>query len=147
MKLRDVTVDGWLYEEIEIGDSASIEKTLSESDVYNFAGIIGDFNVAHVNAEHSKGNRFGKRIAHGALVSALISTVIGMKLPGEGCLYVSQNSKFVKPTFFGDTLKATCTVIEKDPVKKRIKMETRVVKADGTTVLVGEAVVLPKSKE
>jgi len=60
---------------------------------------------------------------------------------------VSQNSKFVKPTFFGDTLKATCTVIEKDPVKKRIKMETRVVKADGTTVLVGEAVVLPKSKE
>lgn len=141
---RDPSVDGFTLEELSIGDKAYIEKTISEHDVYSFAGATGDFNVAHINAERSKENRFGVRIAHGALTAGLISTVVGMKLPGEGCLYISQYSKFVKPVMIGDTIKAEVEVIDKLIEKNRVVLKATCTNQRGEVVLAGEAIMMPK---
>ena len=76
---------------ITVGQSASFSKTISEYDVYGFAGIVGDYNSVHVNKIEAKNSIFGERIAHGMLVASLISTVLGMKLPGPGTVYLEQN--------------------------------------------------------
>lgn len=97
---------------LEIGQTDSFSKTISEMDVYGFAGIVGDFNPVHINEEVAKTSIFGKRIAHGMLVGSLISTVLGTKLPGEGTIYLEQNLKFKKPVFLGDTVTATVRVVD-----------------------------------
>ena len=130
------------YNELSIGDSAYFEKTISENDVYLFAGIIGDFNPAHINKTYAEGTRFGKRIAHGMLSGSLFSTVIGMKLPGEGSIYLGQSLDFKAPVYFGDTVKATVTVSEKME-KGRVKLECVATNQDGIVVIEGEALVLP----
>jgi len=130
------------YDELNVGDSASFEKTIAETDVYQFAGIIGDFNPAHINARHAEGTKFGKRIAHGMLSGSLFSTVFGTKLPGEGSIYLSQSLNFVAPVFLGDTVKATVTVKEKLE-KGRVKFDCVAENQDGTAVVTGEAILLP----
>ncbi|MDR1796399.1 MAG: MaoC family dehydratase [Clostridiales Family XIII bacterium] len=130
------------YDELNIGDSATFEKTITETDVYGFAGIIGDFNPAHVNARKMAGTKFGQRIAHGMLSGSLFSTIFGTKLPGEGSIYLSQSLNFLAPVFFGDTILATVTVKEKLE-KGRVKFECTAAKEDGTVVVSGEAVLLP----
>jgi 3-hydroxybutyryl-CoA dehydratase len=130
------------YDEMSVGDSASFEKTISESDVYGFAGIIGDFNPAHVNQRYAEQTRFGARIAHGMLTGSLFSTVFGTQLPGPGAIYLSQSLKFLAPVLFGDTVCATVTVAEKLE-KGRVRFECSATKADGTVVVTGEAVLLP----
>jgi len=129
------------YTELNIGDQASFEKTVSETDVYLFAGITGDFNPAHVNERTAKETRFGTRIAHGMLSAGFISTVLGMKLPGEGTIYLSQELNFVAPVIIGDTVKAEVTVTEKLE-KGRVKLKTTCTKQDGTVVLEGCALVI-----
>ena len=127
---------------IKIGDSASFSKTITETDVYNFAGIVGDFNPAHINTQYSENSILGKRIAHGMLVGSFISTVLGMYLPGSGTIYLEQSLKFVKPVFLGDTIKATVNVseiINKD--KGIFKLATQVSNQDGLVVVDGFAVV------
>ena len=126
----------------EAGQSASFSKTVTESDVYLFAGISGDFNPVHVNAEYAKTAMFKKPIAHGMLTASFISTVLGTKLPGPGAIYAKQDLKFLAPVFFGDTLTATCTVKEFIEEKKRIIMDCVVVNQDGTKVLTGEAMLV-----
>lgn len=132
-----------------ISDSAYMSKTISESDVYLFAGITGDFNSAHVNKEASKNGMFGERIAHGILVTGLISAVIGMKLPGEGTIYLEQDSKFLKPVKIGDTVTAKVCVIEIINEEKRIlKLDTIVENQNAEEVIVGYAIVkAPAEKE
>ena len=137
------------YDEFEIGDTASVTKTVTEADVTLFAGITGDFNPLHVNEEFAKSTQFGKRLVHGCFSSGLISAVIGMKLPGPGALYGSQAVKFVKPVFIGDTLTAKATVIEKftKPSKKNtelkfLKLQTDVYNQDDVKVTEGEATVI-----
>ena len=88
----------------KIGDTAEFSKTISEFDIYQFAGITGDLNPIHVNEEYAKRTRFGKRIAHGMLVSSFICTVLGMKLPGVGTIHIGQELKFIKPVYIGDTI-------------------------------------------
>lgn len=128
---------------IKIGDSATFTKTVTEADVVNFAGICGDFNPAHVNDEEAKKGMFGRRIAHGMLSAGFISTVLGTELPGTGTIYMGQELRFVKPVFFGDTVTATCTVIERNEEKNRLKMETIVTNQDGERVITGFATVMP----
>ena len=94
------------YAEIELGESASISKMISEADIVNFAGIIGDFNPVHVNPEYAKTTMFGERIAHGMLTASFISTLVGCCLPGVNALYLSQEVKFVRPVKIGDTITA-----------------------------------------
>ena len=101
-------------QQLKLGDSASHSKTISETDVYLFAGITGDLNPAHVNESVASASRFGGRIAHGILSAGLISAVLAMQLPGPGTIYLGQELKFTKPVRFGDTVTATCTVSEID---------------------------------
>ena len=131
-----------IYDEISVGDSASFEKTISESDVYLFAGITGDLNPAHVNQRYAEAGKFGARIVHGMLTGSFFSTVFGTKLPGEGAIYVSQTLNFVAPVRIGETVKASVTVAEK-LAKGRIKFDCVATTADGTIVVTGEAVLLP----
>ena len=123
-----------------IGQEAAFSKTITESDVYNFAGICGDFNPVHVNRIQAEKSVFGKQVVHGALVSAFISTVLGMYLPGPGTIYMKQTSKFMKPVFIGDTITAVVRIVNIDERKKAI-LQTNVMNQDNVLVLCGEAVV------
>ena len=112
------------YEDIQIGDKASFTKTVSESDVYQFAGITGDFNPIHINSEYAKQTMFKERIVHGILTTGFISTVIGTKLPGPDTIYLSQKVDFKAPVKIGDTLTAEVEVLEKKDRKKIIFLRT-----------------------
>lgn len=127
---------------IEVGNKAEFGKTISESDVYMFAGITGDMNPIHINSIEAEKSFVGKRIVHGALVSGLISSVIGMQLPGPGTIYMEQNSKFVKPVFFGDTVVAKVEVSEILNLEKGIiRLSTKVYNQNGELVVDGYAIV------
>lgn len=134
-------------EQIKIGQSASFGKTITETDVYMFAGITGDQNPAHVNEEYAKGTMFKGRIAHGMLGASLISAVLAMQLPGPGTIYLKQDVKFLAPVRFGDTITATCTVKEKIAEKNRLVLDCAVVNQDGVKVIVGEATVMPPANK
>ncbi len=130
------------YDEIKVGDTATFTKTISETDIYLFAGVTGDLNPVHVNEEYAKGTMFKKRIAHGFLVGGLISTVLGTKLPGPGTIYMSQTMQFRAPVYIGDTITAKVEVIEKNDEKFRIKFKTECLNQEGKVVLSGEALVM-----
>jgi 3-hydroxybutyryl-CoA dehydratase len=117
---------GYYLEDLDIGMSASYAKTISESDVYTFAGISGDNNPVHINEEYAKTTPFGGRIVHGMFSAALISTVAGTRLPGPGCIYVDQQISFKAPVHIGDTACATLTVTEIDARRKRVICRTDV---------------------
>ena len=127
----------------QVGQSASVTKTITETDVYLFAGITGDLNPAHVNETYAAGTRFKHRIAHGMLSAGLISAVLGTQLPGPGTIYMGQELRFVKPVFIGDTVTATCTVTERIVEKNRLKLETIVTNQKGDQVITGTATVMP----
>lgn len=131
-----------IYDEINIGDSACFAKTITETDVYGFAGITGDFNPAHMNRQYAEASSFKRQIVHGMLVGSLFSTAFGTKLPGEGSIYISQEVKFIAPVFFGDTITATVTVAEKLE-KGRVRFDCTAANQDGTVVVKGSAVLLP----
>ena len=136
---------GKTYDELEIGQEAGFSKTISESDVYLFAGVSGDFNPLHVNEQYAKTTRFKTRIAHGVLPQSLIAPVLGMKLPGLGSVAVEIRTRFKAPTFFGDTITATARVAEKLPEKRWVRMELSWTNQEGIVVAEGEAVVIPPS--
>ncbi len=128
--------------EFKAGQRASISKTITEADVYGFAGITGDFNPLHVDAEYARRSRFGERIAHGMLTAGLISTVLGMRLPGPGAVYLSQSLKFLKPVKFGDTVTAAAEVAAYRQDKRVLTLRTSCTNQDGETVAEGESVLL-----
>lgn len=132
------------FAEIQVGDKASMSKTVSEYDVYGFAGITGDFNPVHVNAEFAKTTMFKDRIAHGMLSAGLISAVLGTALPGVNTIYMGQELSFKAPVMFGDTITATVEVVEKIEAKNRLILRTTVTKQDGTLVVDGKATVIKK---
>ena len=134
---------GITISEMKVGDSASFTKTVSEHDVYTFAGLSGDFNPAHVNEVEAQKGMFGKRIAHGMLSAGFISTVLGTLLPGPGTIYMGQELRFTKPVFFGDTITATATVVELIPEKNRAKLETVCTNQNGEVLISGFATVMP----
>ena len=131
-----------MSEKIAVGQSASFSKTITESDVYTFAGLTGDLTPAHINEEYAKNTRFGGRIAHGILSAGLISAVIGMQLPGPGTIYMGQTLKFLSPVHIGDTVTAQVTVTSLDEVRRRAVLETTCVNQEGTVLISGEAKVL-----
>ena len=135
------------YEDIELGETASITKMISEADVVNFAGIIGDFNPLHVNPVYAKDSMFGERICHGMLTASFISTLVGCGIPGRNGLYLSQEVKFVKPVKIGDTITATAEVIEKIDAKRRIVMHTVIKNQRDEVVVDGKAVVMVMKKK
>lgn len=130
-------------QEMKIGDHASVTKTVSETDVYLFAGITGDLNPAHTNEVAASKTMFKTRIAHGMLGAGFISAVLGMYLPGPGTIYMGQELKFTKPVHIGDTVTATATVEEIILEKNRVVLDTTVVNQDGEVVIKGKATVMP----
>lgn len=108
------------------GQTASFSKTISEYDVYQFAGITGDFNEVHLNQIKAEKSIFKNRVAHGMLISSFVSTVLGMYLPGPGTIYLKQSLKFCKPVYIGDTITAIVTIREIQHEKKRAILDTRV---------------------
>ena len=136
----------YTYDEIEIGQTASVAKTISEYDIYAYAGITGDFNPAHINAAYAEGTFFKERIAHGMLTASFVSTVLGMYLPGPGAVFISNSIDFLAPVRIGDTITTTCEVIEKME-KGRVKLASKVTNQRGELILTGESVVsVPKAK-
>lgn len=133
---------GKTMKELKIGESASFQKTISESDVYLFAGISGDINPAHINEEYMRDSRFKGRIAHGLLTASMISAVLGTKLPGPGTIYLGQELKFLAPVMIGDTVKATAEVIDLIPETNRVILSTVCTNQLGRTVISGQATVL-----
>lgn len=136
-------MQGKTIAELEVGHQAEFAKTVSESDVYLYAGISGDLNPAHVNEVYAGQSMFQGRIAHGILSGGFISAVIGMQLPGPGTIYMKQEFKFLAPVRIGDTITARVEVLEKISDKNRIRLKTTCVNQEGKTVIDGEALVMP----
>ena len=134
---------GKTIDELKVGQTASFTKTISESDVYLYAGITGDFNPAHVNEIYAKNTAFKTRIAHGMLSAGLISNVLGNQLPGPGTIYLQQNLNFRAPVTIGETITATVEVIEVIREKKRVRLKTVCTNQDNVVVLDGEALISP----
>jgi 3-hydroxybutyryl-CoA dehydratase len=132
---------GYYLEDLSPGMEASVSKTVTNEDITKFAELSGDINPVHLNEEFAAGTIFKKRIAHGFLTGSLFSTVLGTKLPGPGCVYMSQTMKFKGPVFIGDELVATCTVTNVDTEKGRVSFDC-VCAANGKPVLVGEAIMM-----
>ena len=110
-----LNMSGYGIGEIYVGMKKSVSKTITESDVYTYAGIIGDINPVHVNAEYAKTTRFGERIAHGMLTASFFSTIVGMLIPGADAIYLGQTCRFLLPVKFGDTITAAGEVTRIDP--------------------------------
>lgn len=132
------------FAEIKVGDKASMAKTVSEFDVYTFAGVTGDFNPVHVNSDFAKDTMFKGRIAHGMLSAGFISAVLGTALPGCNTIYLGQELQFKAPVKIGDTVTATVEVIEKIEAKNRLILRTTVTNQDGVLVTDGKATVMKK---
>jgi len=128
--------------ELVPGQMDHFEKTISESDVYLYAGITGDMNPAHVNEVYASQGRFKGRIAHGMLTAGLVSAVVGTRLPGPGTIYLGQELRFHAPVMIGDTVRAEVEVVETRPGKRVVKLKTTCTNQDGVTVLDGVATVL-----
>jgi len=134
---------GLTMNELNIGDTDYFEKTISESDVYLYAGITGDLNPAHINEREAQTTMFKGRIAHGMLTAGFISAVLGTRLPGPGTIYLGQELRFTAPVKFGDTIKAEVEVIEKNEEKNIMKLKTTCTNQDEVVVLKGTATVMP----
>jgi phosphate acetyltransferase/phosphate butyryltransferase len=134
------------FDEIAVGDRASIQRTLTASDIQLFAAMSGDINPQHIDAEFAASTRFQGVIAHGMWGAALISAVLGTRLPGPGTIYAGQTLKFHLPVRVGDTLAVSVTVKSRDEEKHRLVLECNCTNQDGKTVISGEATVIAPSE-
>ena len=130
------------YEDIKIGQHAEYVRTVTSEDIEMFGQVSGDYNPLHFNEDWAKTTMFKGRIAHGILTATYVSTVIGMKLPGPGTIYISQNMKFRRPVRIGDTITARVEVISKNDEKEFLTLKTICINQEDKVVLDGEAVVM-----
>jgi len=140
-------MNGKTIDEMKVGDVAEFAKTVSESDIYQYAGVTGDFNPAHINEEYAANTFFKTRIAHGMLSAGFISNVLGNQLPGPGAVYIRQSLNFTAPVRIGDTIKAIVEVIDLNKDKNRVTLKTRCINQEGTVVIDGEATLSPVKKK
>ena len=138
-------MSGFFFEDLSVGQTASLGKTITEADILMFAAVSMDTNPVHLNAEVAAGSVFKQRIAHGMLSAGLISAVLGTQLPGPGTIYMGQTLRFRAPVKIGDTVTAIAEVTALDPEKKRVTLKT-VCTVAGKVVIEGEATVLAPSR-
>jgi len=136
---------GYYFEDLSIGMSESYTRIVTDADIQQFAEVSGDTNPVHLDDEFAASTRFKKRIAHGMLSGSYISTVVGTRLPGPGCLYVSQTLKFRAPVYIDDEVTATVTITELNERRGYVTLST-VCSVAGTDVIRGEAMVLVPKK-
>lgn len=132
---------GYYLEDLKVGMTAAFGKTVTEADIMAFAGVSGDTNPVHLHEEFAAKTLFKGRVAHGMLSASFISTILGTKLPGPGCIYVSQNIQFKAPVKAGDTVTARATITDIIPEKRRVVLKTTCSIGD-KVVIDGEAVAL-----
>jgi 3-hydroxybutyryl-CoA dehydratase len=138
-------VHGYYFEDLEVGMMDVFAKTITDADIITFAGVSGDTNPLHLSNEFASETIFEGCIAHGMLTASFISTVIGTKMPGPGCIYVSQSLRFKAPVRADDTVTATCMVTKLIPEKRFIELST-VCTVAGKSVLEGEATIMVPSR-
>ncbi len=136
-------VTGKTINELSVGQTAEFAKTVTETDIYLYAGITGDFNPAHVNENYAKNTFFKTRIAHGMLTAGFISAVIANQLPGPGTIYLKQDLSFLAPVRIGDTITARVEVVDLNSEKNRATLKTTCFNQDGAEILSGEGLVSP----
>jgi len=134
---------GKTIDELKVGDTAEFTKTVSEADIYLYAGVTGDVNPAHIDEVHASTTFFKTRIAHGMLLGGFISTVLGNRLPGHGTIYMRQELEFLVPVRIGDTVTARAEVVEVIKEENRVRLRTTCVNQEGKMVVDGEALVSP----
>ena len=138
-------LNGYHFEDLEVGMSATFAKTITEADIVLFAAASGDNNAMHINEEFAQTTAFKGRIAHGMLTASVISAAIAGRLPGPGTVYLGQNLRFKAPVRPGDTVHATVTVQALLAPKRRVSLTT-VCTVGGQVVIEGDALVMPTSR-
>jgi 3-hydroxybutyryl-CoA dehydratase len=138
-------MQGLFLEELSVGQSADLVRTVGEADIIAFAAVTGDNNPVHLDAEFAATTSFGERIAHGMLSAGYISAVIGTTLPGPGAIYLSQSLRFKRPVKIGDEVTARATITEIDAAKARVTLAT-VCLVNGKPVVEGEALIMVPRK-
>lgn len=138
---------GDVFNTLKVGMSEGYSQTITDADIKSFAGVSGDRNPVHMSDDFASESRYHKRIAHGFLPASFFSAIFGTKLPGFGCVYVSQSLKFLRPVYLGDTVTAQVTIKSLDVEKRRIFFDT-VCLVKGKKVIHGEAeIYLPLKRE
>jgi 3-hydroxybutyryl-CoA dehydratase len=137
--------NGYDIEDISVGMSADVGKTITDADIVLFAGVSSDVNAVHMDDEYARTTAFGGRIAHGMLTASLLSSVLGNRLPGPGVIYMSQSLRFRAPVRPGDTVHARVTVKEVIADKCRVVLDTVCTVGD-KVVIDGEAMVMATSR-
>jgi 3-hydroxybutyryl-CoA dehydratase len=138
-------MQGLFLEDLSVGQSAELVRTVAEADIVAFAAVTGDNNPVHLDADYAAGTSFGERIAHGMLSAGYISAVLGTTLPGPGAIYLSQTLAFKRPVKIGAEVTARVTVTAIDEAKARVTLDTTCL-VGGKAVVGGEAVVMVPRK-
>lgn len=136
--MSEIALGAIPIENIQAGMTVSYSQTITDADIKAYAGLSGDHNPVHVSDEYASSSRFGKRIAHGLMSAGFFSALFGTRLPGPGCVYVSQSLQFKRPVYMGDTVIATVKVLSVDVSKCRVFFET-ICTVGGRVVIKGEA--------
>lgn len=135
------------YDELSVGQSASLTRTLTSEQIQAFALVTHDYNPAHLDEEYANNSMFKGVIGHGMWAAGLISALLGTKFPGLGTIYLNQSLSFRRPVYPNDTLTATLTVRSKDDEKKWVTLACEVTNQDGKAVVTGEAQVIAPSEK
>lgn len=122
--MTDVILTSIPIEDIKVGMRVSYSQTITDADIKAYAGLSGDHNPVHVNEEYASESRYGRRLAHGLMSVGFFSALFGMRLPGPGCVYVSQNTQFKRPVYINDTVTATAEVTDVCIKRKRVFFST-----------------------
>ena len=130
------------FDELRIGDTASLSHAVGTADIALFAAASGDVNPSHLDSRFAASDPFGHIVAHGMWSAALVSAVLGTELPGPGTIYLAQDLHFRKPVAPGDTITATVNVAKKHTAQHVVKLDTRCVNQRGEEVLAGTATVI-----
>jgi phosphotransacetylase/acyl dehydratase len=140
-------IENRTFDELRVGDTASLARTLTYKDIEVFAIMSGDVNPAHVDEAFAQSDMFHKIIAHGMWGGALISTVLGTQLPGPGAIYLGQSLRFRRPVGLGDTITVTVKVTAKDEEKRRVALDCQATNQRGEVVISGVAEVIAPTEK
>ncbi len=141
------SLQNFTYDELEIGQTATFSKTLTEEDITLFAATSGDINPVHLDADFAATTMFKERIGHGAWTGSVISAALALVMPGPGTIYLSQNLSFRAPVKIGDTITIHLTVTDKKDDKKFVTLDTKAVNQDGKNVAIGTSEVIAPTEK
>ena len=140
-------IENRTFDEIEVGETATLTRTLNWEDIELFAVMSGDVNPAHLDQEYAHNDVFHAIVAHGMWGASLISALLGTALPGPGTIYLEQTLRFRHPVTIGDTITVSVTATEKDPARQRISFDCLCINQHGETVIDGVAKVIAPAEK